>query len=291
MIDRSLARLGDAELADAIRTLSGAIDWPNASPTRAAGQDVATRVRIRLADPDRRRATGRRWWPSVGPVRRALILAVVALLALAVVAGAVGLGLPGLRIILGPPPTASPVALPTGSSGESPSPTPRGTPRPPGSGLGLGRPVDIGEVTRLTGVTVALPTTAGIGAPDAVYVDLGRGNQIAYVWAPTPTLPETSEPGIGLIVMRFDGRIDQGFYEKTVNSGSTVDPVTVRGSRGYWISGAMHYFFFVRPDGTVVDDGRRWVGDALIWNDGLSTYRIESALGKEATIGVAESMR
>jgi hypothetical protein len=41
----------------------------------------------------------------------------------------------------------------------------------------------------------------------------------------------------------------------------------------------------------VVDDGRRWVGDALIWNDGLSTYRIESALGKAATIAVAESVR
>ena len=289
MIDRSLVRLDDAELGDAIRALSGAIDWPEAS--RTTGQDVATRVRVRLADPDRRRTAPRGWWPSIRPVRRSLLLAVAALLALAVVAGAVGLGLPGLRIIFGPPPSSSPVALPTGSAARTPSSTPGGTPRPPGTDLGLGRPVDIGEVTQLTGVTVALPTIGGVGAPDAVYLDLGRGNQIAYVWAPRPALPATSEPGIGLIVMRFDGRTDQGFYQKAVNSGSTVEPVTVRGSRGYWISGAMHYFFYVRPDGTVVDDGRRWVGDALIWNDGLSTYRIESALGREATIHLAESVK
>jgi hypothetical protein len=247
---------------------------------------------MRLTDPDRRRSSSRARWSILRPVRRSLILAVAVLLALAVIAGAVGLGLPGLRLILGPPPPeATPIATADGSLRGSPSATPGGTPRPPGSSLGLGRPVAISEVTPLTGIRVALPTVAGIGAPDAVYVDRGRGNQIAYVWAPGPALPATSEPGIGLIVMRFDGRIDQGFYEKAIDSGTTVEPVTVRGARGFWISGAMHYFFYVRPDGSVVDDGRRWVGDALIWNDGLSTYRIESALGKAATIAVAESVR
>jgi hypothetical protein len=287
MIDRPLARLDDAELEGAVRALSGAIDWPRAAPSTASGQDLATRVRIRLADPDRPRAAAR-WWPFLRPVRRSLVLAIAALLALAVIAGAVGLGLPGLRLILGPPPPSA-VAPPT--SPVTTTPAPSGTPRPPGASLGLGRLVDLDAVTALTGVQVALPTTAGIGAPDAVYVDLGRGNQIAYVWAPGPALPETSEPGIGLIVMRFDGRIDQGFYEKAINTGTTVEPVTVDGSRGYWLSGAMHYFFYVRPDGSVVDDGRRWVGDALIWNDGRSTYRIESALGREATIALAASVR
>jgi hypothetical protein len=288
MIDRPLARLDDAELGDALRALSGAIDWPAGTPSTATGPDLATRVRMRLTDPDRRRSSSRARWSILRPVRRSLILAVAVLLALAVIAGAVGLGLPGLRLILGPPPPSA-VTPPTSSPTVTPSP--RGAPRPPGSGLGLGRLVDINAVRGLTGVTVALPTVAGIGAPDAVYVDRGRGNQIAYVWAPGPALPATSEPGIGLIVMRFDGRIDQGFYEKAIDSGTTVEPVTVRGARGFWISGAMHYFFYVRPDGSVVDDGRRWVGDALIWNDGLSTYRIESALGKAATIAVAESVR
>jgi hypothetical protein len=292
MIDRPFARLDDVELGDALRFLSDAIDWPVATPSTVSGQDLATRVRIRLTDPDRRRTAVRGWWPVVRPVRRSLIFAVAVLLTLAVIAGAVGLGLPGLRLILGPPPPgASPIVTPDGSLRGSLSATPSGTPRPPGSALGLGRPVTVSEVTPLTGVRVALPTVAGVGAPDAVYVDLGRGDQIAYVWAPGPALPATREPGIGLIVMRFDGRIDQGFYDKAIDSGTTVEPVTVRGARGYWISGAMHYFFYVRPDGTVVDDGRRWVGDALIWNDGLSTYRIESALGQEATVALAEAIR
>jgi hypothetical protein len=53
----------------------------------------------------------------------------------------------------------------------------------------------------------------------------------------------------------------------------------------------MHFFFYVRPDTEgYVDDGRRWVGDALVWYDGTATYRIESSLGRDATIGIAESI-
>ena len=52
----------------------------------------------------------------------------------------------------------------------------------------------------------------------------------------------------------------------------------------------MHFFFYERPEGGYVDDGRRWVGDALVWYDGTATYRIESALGRDATIALAESL-
>ena len=59
----------------------------------------------------------------------------------------------------------------------------------------------------------------------------------------------------------------------------------------WWISGDMHFFFYERPDGGgYIDDGRRWVGDALVWNDGAATYRIESALGRDETIAIAESI-
>jgi hypothetical protein len=33
------------------------------------------------------------------------------------------------------------------------------------------------------------------------------------------------------------------------------------------------------------------VADALIWSDGRVTYRIESALGRDETIRIAESLR
>ena len=66
--------------------------------------------------------------------------------------------------------------------------------------------------------------------------------------------------------------------------------VTVDGAPGYWVSGDAHLFFFTDADGDFIDDGRRWVGDALVWSDGTTTYRLESALGLEASIRLAESL-
>ena len=40
----------------------------------------------------------------------------------------------------------------------------------------------------------------------------------------------------------------------------------------------------------IIGDERRWVGDALVWSDGTTTNRIESALGRDATIALAESI-
>jgi hypothetical protein len=59
--------------------------------------------------------------------------------------------------------------------------------------------------------------------------------------------------------------------------------------RGFWISGDPHVFFY-ESDGGFVDDARRWVGDALLWSDGTTTWRIESGLGRDATIEIAESI-
>ena len=60
---------------------------------------------------------------------------------------------------------------------------------------------------------------------------------------------------------------------------------------GFWVSGDPHMFFYTSSDGTSVDDPRRWVGDALLWSDGTTTWRLETASGRDAAIRIAESMR
>lgn len=297
MIDRPLGRLDDAGLEGALRSLSDAIEWPTATPTAPSGAtaapDIATRVRVRIASGERARGTRPRWRPFGGwPIRRSLVLAIAALLALAIVAGAVGLGLPGLRITFGEPP---PSLLPSSTS--TAEPTERGTPTPTptlppitGMRLNLGHQVQLDEVEAETGVPVSLPTDPRLGDPDTVWIDASKFDQIAYVWEAGPTLPETSERGVGLVLMRFDGRTDDEFYQKVLGSGTRLTTVTVDGHDGFWISGEVHFFFYERPDVGHVDDGRRWVGDALVWYDGTATYRIESALGRDATIEIAESI-
>jgi hypothetical protein len=293
MTDRSMAAFDDAALEGALRALATGVDWPPATPSAPAGPDIATRVRVRLTDPDRRRTT-RPWWQgSWRPLRRSLVLALVALLALAIVAGAVGLGLPGLRLILGggpPSPTPAPTVAPSVAPEATPTPTPS-PPREPGATIGLGEVVPLDQVEALTGIPVRLPADPRLGAPDAVWVDTSKNNQVAYVWTAGADLPETNEPGVGLVLMRFDGTTDPGFYEKVIGTGTHLEPADVGGADGFWITGDPHFFYYVRNGQQFFDENRRWVGDALIWSDGTTTFRIESALGRDETIAIAESIK
>lgn len=286
-----MAAFDDTALEGALRSLATTIDWPTAAPAApsgvAAGPDIATRVRVRLAEPGRRRGA-RTWWrPAWRPLRRSVVLALAALLALAVVAGAVGLGLPGLRFIFGGP--TSPTPAPTVRPGASPTPTPT-IPDVPGGNMGLGKHVRLDEVEGLTGIPVRLPADPRLGEPDAVWVDAFRGNQVAYVWTPGAGLPETIERGVGLILMRFDGTTDPGFYEKMLGTGTQLEMIEVNGHDGYWITGEPHFFYYVRSGERFVEENRRWVGDALVWSDGTTTFRIESSLGRDATLAIAESI-
>jgi hypothetical protein len=270
----------DADLATALRGLAADLAWPDAG---APGRDVASRVRVAIvATPQpatrrRARTTGWRRW------RRPLILALAALLALAAVAGAVGLGLPGLRLTLGPPTITPPPITPVPSGAAA---TAGGL---PGSTLHLGRRVEPDDVVVATGHAIPYPTDPRVGSPDAIWVDHARADQVALVWGTDDTLPPTLDRDIGLIVMSFDGSVGPEFYEKAINGGTTVEPVTVAGHDGFWVSGDPHVFFYSSANG-FVDDPRRWVGDALIWSDGARTWRIESALGRDATIEIAESI-
>jgi hypothetical protein len=291
MADQRLQGLPDQGLIEALRRIEPEIAWPAVTPIEG-GPDLARSVRARI---DEMRAPSRgepvlsglgRLWRRVSilrPARRALVLAIAVLIALAALAGAAGLGLPGLRILLdggsvSPPPSLEP----------SRSPSPGG----PGAGLHLGDPITLSDAAALdarAGFHVRMPTDPVAGSPDAGYIDDSKGGQVSLVWASRSDLPATLEPGVGLLMTEFLGSVDPAFYSKVAGSDTTVVSVLVNSHRGYWLSGAPHFFFYTRPSG-VVQDERGWVGDALLWSDGPVTYRLESALGRDATIRVAESL-
>lgn len=292
MIEQPLHRRPDSELIAALRRIEPSIAWPAAAPS-AGAPDVAAAVRARIeaVSPriERDAVPGRstRWLRPRGwawrPARRAVLIAVAALIALAAIAGAAGLGLPGLRLFFGggsvsPPPSLQP----------SRSPSPGG----PGASLNLGEPMSPSDRATLdarAGFAVTWPADPLVGQPDAVYIDETKRGQVSLVWAARPDLPATLEPGVGLVMTQFLGSIDPQFFGKVVGSDTTVESVLVDGRQGYWLSGAPHFFFYRGPGGVVQDD-RRWVGDALLWSDGRITYRLESALGRAATIRIAESL-
>ena len=275
MAEQRLLQLPEDELGAALRGLAPAVAWPDAR-LAPDGPDLATRVRARLvAAPPARRGSAWR-------VRPALVLAIVALLVLVAVAGAVAFGVPGIRLIFGDPGGTPPPAVAT------PAPTPTGSVPPAGSGLDLGELVDPAAAEERVHFPVLLPTDPTLGAPDAAYVS--ERNEVALVWAPTDDLPPTVESDIGLLIMQFKGSVFPEPIGKIIGSGTVVEPVRIGDGSGYWISGDPHAFFYMSPEGEHIEEGRRWVGDALIWQDGEMTYRIETSLGKDAAIRIAESL-
>ena len=260
-------RLGD---------LASAIVFP---PT----PDIATVVGSRLRGP---RPQPLPIWRSL---RRSLLLA--ATLALLVVGGAlaIGFGLELLHIRFGPVPTIAPSPS-AAAAGVSASPST--SPEPLGSSLLLGRPLVLQDASAAAAFHVLVP--AALGPPDIVYVGgpALRG-QVALVYAPRGDLPLSGLlGGAGLLITENRGEADDGLAAKLVDAGlATVEPMEVNGASGAWISGGPHIFWYLAPDGSFIQDSRRYVGDTLAWERDGVLYRIEGAITKERALEIAASMR
>jgi hypothetical protein len=226
--------------------------------------DISGSVARRLMDPAAGRA-GRR-----SPLRLALLAAVVLLLlaAGAVAAGAMGIG--PLRILFSDaPPGASVPNTPLGTR------------------LSLGEQLSPTEAAAYDDLPLRVP--ASLGDPDEVYVSsIGI---VSMLWAPRDDLPAMGDSGVGLLLMEIPGDLEPGMVSKVVvESRAAVEPVTLRGTDGYWISGAPHVFRYVEPGGEESSVTSRLVGDALVWQEAHVVFRIESGLGRDPTLALAASL-
>ena len=265
---------GTHELESRLRDLGGALGGPaqagELTAPPAAG-DLAARVRTRIEAEAPRRA-GASWWRP--PLRRSVILALAALLiAAAAVTAAIGYGLPGIRILFGPPPSLLPSA----------SAPPSGV---PGATLGLGTTLTLEEAAALVDFEVVLPE--GLGPPDAVYL---AGSRLALAWGPGPGLPGTAHPGLGLLMVELRASVDAQWIEKLIRTGTQVEAVAVDGAPGYWIEGERHFLAYLAPDGTWIEDSIRGVGNTLLWGRDGVTYRLEGEFERGEAIALAGTLR
>jgi len=292
---RPVAAIGDDEVVAELRALAAWLDAP-AIP-RAGTPDPARRARLRIEAGEGR--SGRAWWPWAGGTgrgpawRRSLVLAVVALGVLAAIAGAIGFGVPGIRIIFTgptPSPSASPQASSPGAFSPSPPPSPTVAPSagPLGSGLDLGFLTTPSEASSMGGFPLALPASSSLGAPDTTWFTEGR---VTFAWRTQPGLPETRAAGVGLLLTEFRGSVNQEFFEKMIGPGSTITPVMIGDVAGWWISGEPHEIVYLDPQGEIIADSRRVAGDTLLWTRGDLTFRMETSLDRGAAIALAETIR
>ena len=146
----------------------------------------------------------------------------------------------------------------------------------PSADLGLGRRTTLAAARRTARVPV--PAIASLGAPDAVYVDpAGGGASVVYL--ARPGLPPATRR-IGALLQILPGG-DVGLVKKLLGAGTSVTGVDLDGAFGVFISGDKH----------VVVPPNRLAANTLLWVRGDATYRLETALGRDAALRLARSVR
>jgi hypothetical protein len=241
--------MAERPLEARLAALAGAVEWPPAP-------DVRVGVRAAIA---RRR-------------RRRLLLLAAAVAAVALLGGAAAAASLELRgaIIQQVP------SLP------SPSPSPSGG---VGAGLSLGdRYRTLAEAERAAGFRALVP--AALGQPDEVWYRPQPG-VLTLVYHPRPGLPAADRTGAGALVMEARASVSQTSFVKLAAPTASVQPVTVNGGQGFWVSGAPHAFFFYGLPEAGQTDTFRLAGDVLIWNQAGLVVRIESGLDERGALRVA----
>jgi hypothetical protein len=228
--------------------LAGSIEWP---PT----PDLRAGVRTGIARARRRR------------LRRLLIAATLAIALAGGSATAAYLELRGATIQQVP---------------GLPSPSPTGT-GPLGARLDLGqRYASLAAAEAAAGFHARVP--AALGQPDEAWFRESPG-VITLVYRPRPGLPASSDPRVGALVMEARASVSAPSFGKLTTADTHVQPVTVNGGQGFWITGAPHGFFFYGVTGET--DTFRLAGDVLIWNQADLVVRIESGLDEQGSLRVA----
>ncbi len=244
------------ELEQELRRLRTELEFP---PT----PDLAASIRARL---EHRRG----WWPrrrSLAIVLAALAVAVVAAMAVPAARTAIldWLGLRGVEISF----VERLPEVPTNAQ------------------LALGERVTLAQARRRSDHAVLLPRIAGLDEPDIVYFGgFWEGDPVTFVYG--------SEKKVRLLMTQFRGDplIEKKAVEKKgLQPGSRVEPVSVDGARGLWLSGAPHSFVFVDEAGRAVQETLRLARNTLLWEQRDLTLRIEGAFTKAEALEIARSVR
>lgn len=155
--------------------------------------------------------------------------------------------------------------------------------------LTIGDPVSLATAQASVEFPVLIPSS--IPLPDSVQLaSWGGGRQIVMAWAASDQLPEVFETRTGLLLFQFRASVNEELLTKQATEATVIQEVAVRGSTGYFISGAPHIVWFESSDNMMFEDFVRLAANVLIWEADGVTYRIESSLGLEETLAVAESL-
>jgi hypothetical protein len=136
--------------------------------------------------------------------------------------------------------------------------------------------LDLGSRTSLAEARDRVPyhvlTSRLLREPKEVHV---RGDQVAFVY------------GRKLVVQQSRGM----FFVKQVGPGTHVDQLSLNGAQAVWITGTPHFFGYSGADGQAHPMSFYLAGNALIWQRGELTLRLEGKLTRAEAVRIARSFR
>jgi hypothetical protein len=139
------------------------------------------------------------------------------------------------------------------------------------------RPLDLGVRVSLgtarKSVRYHVLTSKLLGNPKEVHL---RFDQIAFVYGDHK-----------LVVLQSEGT----FFTKEVGPLTHVDRFSLDGAQAIWVSGAPHFFGYVDANGQSRAAELYLVGNALIWQRGPLTLRLEAKLSRAEAVQIARSFR
>lgn len=300
MMSQHPPQWSDEELERALRALGPAVDLP---PTPSLAPTVARRIT------EGRRPRWPWWqrWPGRLAVAATLALIVVGLVTIAWPSGPAALadrlGLGGIILFyrtgsptatltpsatLAPPPAASP---PAAGSAPPPSMAPGGTPGARDSRLRPGRLVSLAEARTRLPWPVRVPTAAGLGEPDEIYLDEGSPPSLTYIYLARADRPPARETGVAYLLTQLRGTVDEPLFAKGLGPETRLTRVMVGASPGYWIEGQPHAIFYFGENGRVLQEEVRLAGNVLLWQHGDVLLRLEGATSREVALDLAAEVR
>ncbi|GAC1698325.1 MAG: hypothetical protein NVS9B6_08290 [Candidatus Limnocylindrales bacterium] len=272
-------------------TLEGALGAIGRSLAYTPPADLRRLVLARLAGAPAPRTP---WWerislprqglrPALAAVAVVLLVLVLTVPAVRTAAGEI-LHIGGIDIFRAPVPSAP---APTAPARPSPSATIPPSPTPL-----FGVAVTLDEARARAGYPLSVPTDQILGLPDEVYLRTLRAGamQVTLVYRQRAGIPVSPFAGVSAVVVFLPGALDPGVLGKVAGPGTTIETLTVNGGPGAWLSGQPHQIFYRSGAGFETDE-LRLAGNTLMWQQGLTTVRIEAAVDQATALRIAATMR
>ena len=164
------------------------------------------------------------------------------------------------------------------------------SPEPIGHDLRLGRQASLAEAKKQVPFPVLVPTLPTLGRPDEIYLGAApEGQRVSLLYRVRSGLPRASTTGAGLLITEFSSRTI--FLGKLLPPGTAIRPVSIDSQPGAWMAGAPHVVYYVDQQGRLVPDSTRLSGNALLWQRGPVTLRLEGRVSEQQALAIARSMR